>query len=188
MTTSIDIANRALILLGGREITSFIDGTNESKIAKSTYGSTRDYVLRAYPWASLKKRVDLVELLDKPISGYSYQYQIPNDSVRVISVHTPQRKIGEWEVNGTMVLANAKPISIVYLSDTVPEQNYSTQLIQALVYRMAAEMAYAMTGSNQAQVNFTALFDKVLDEARTTDALEQSSHHVGPSNLQRVRM
>jgi len=188
MTTSIDIANRALILLGGREITSFIDGSNESKIAKSLYQSTRDYVLRAYPWASLKKRVELVELLEPPISGYSHQYQIPNDSVRVISVLTPNGDVKQWEVNGQLVLTDAKPISIVYLSNTVAEQQYSSQLVQALVYRLAAEASYAMTGSSQAQQNFNALFENVLDEARTTDALEQSSHRIGPSNFERIRL
>ncbi len=188
MTTSIDIANRALILLGGREITSFIDGTNESKIAKSLYQSTRDYVLRAYPWASLKKRAELVEMMDTPISGYAHQYQIPNDSVRVITIHSPNQKVRDWEVNGRMVLTDAKPVSAVYLSNTVPEQDYSSQLVQALVYRLAAEASYAMTGSNQAQQNYNALFENVLDEARTTDALEQSSHRIGPSNFERIRL
>lgn len=188
-TTSIDIANRALILLGGREITSFIENTNEARIAKNLYQSTRDYVLRAYPWASLKKRIELPELADIPVSGFMHQYQLPTDCIRVLEVHSG-RKINSdrWEVNGQKVLTNDKPISIVYLSNDVPEQEYSTQLVQALVYRLASEMAYPMTGNNTAQGNFSALFSQVLDEARTTDALEQSSRPIGPHNFERVRL
>lgn len=188
MTTAIDIANRALILIGSREITSFTDNSNESRIAKNLYRSARDYCLRAYPWASLKKRAALVELAETPISGFSHQYIQPNDCVRVIEVHTTDnRKIDFWEVNGRKVLADVKPLSIVYLSDTVPEQEYSTQLIQALVYRLASEMAYPVTGNNTAQSNFNALFSQVLEEARTTDSLEQSYKKIGPHNLQLVR-
>ena len=189
MTTSIDIANSALVLLGGREITSFTDHSNEATVAKNLYRSARDFVLRAYPWASLKKRANVVELAEKPVSGFEHQYQLPGDSVRVLEVHSGGKyRVDHWEVNGRAVLTDSKPISIVYISDTVPEQNYSTQLVQALTYRLAAEMAYPVTGSNQAQVNFNSLFQNVLDEARTTDALEQSAKHIGPSNFQRVRL
>lgn len=189
MTTSIDIANRALILLGGREITSFIENTNEAKIAKNLYLSTRDYVLRAYPWASLKKRIALPELADKPVNGFLHQYQLPEDCLRVLEVHS-SRKVNSqrWEVNGQMVLTDDKPVSIVYLSSNVPEQEYSRQLVQALVYRLASEMAYPMTGNTSAQGNFAALFSQVLDEARTTDALEQSQRPIGPHNFEMVRM
>ena len=188
-TTSIDIANRALILLGGREITSFMDNTNEAKIAKNLYLSTRDYVLRAYPWASLKKRAALAELADKPISGFLHQYQLPNDSIRVLEVHSSGKiRPSDWEVNGDTVLTDAKPVSIVYLSGNLPESKYSSQLVQALVYRLASEMAYPMTGNNTAQGNFAALFSQVLDEARTTDSLEQSAKKIGPHNFERVRL
>ena len=188
MTTSLDIANRALILLGSREITSFTDNSNESRVAKNLYRSARDYCLRAYPWASLKKRAALVELAEAPISGFSHQYVQPNDCVRVVEVHSSGKsKVDLWEVNGRQVLANVKPLSIVYLSDTVPEQEYSTQLIQALVYRLASEMAYPITGNSTAQGNFNALFSQVLEEARTTDSLEQSYKKIGPNNLQLVR-
>jgi hypothetical protein len=189
MTTSIDIANRALILLGGREITSFMDKTNEARIAKALYQSTRDYVLRAYPWASLKQRIGVVELAEKPVSGFQHQYQLPNNSIRVLEVHsTGKISPSDWEVNGDTVLCDAKPLSIVYLAGNLPESKYSSQLVQALVYRLAAEMAYPMTGNNTAQGNFAALFSQVLEEARTTDSLEQSAKKIGPHNFERVRL
>lgn len=188
MTTSIDVVNRALLLLGGREITSFTEESNEAKISKTLYLSTRDYVLRAYPWASLKKRAKLVELADAPISGFQHQYQIPGDCIRVLEVHSDGKlRVDLWEVNGETVLTDAKPVSIVYLSNKVPEGKYSTQLVQALVYRLASEMSYAMTGSNQAQINYNSLFENVLREARTTDSLEQSYKKIGPRNFEFVR-
>ncbi len=187
MTTSIDIANRALVLLGGREITSFVDSSTEARIAKNLYQSTRDYTLRAYPWGCLKKRVELVELVDKPISVFLHQYQLPTDSVRTLEVHSPQVRVNTWEVNGDLLLTDTKPISIVYLSNTVPEENWSSQLVTAAVYRLASEMAYPMTGNPQAQVNFNSLFQNVIDEARTTDALEQSYRPMGTDMLARVR-
>jgi len=188
MITSIDVANRALMLLGGREITSFTEDSNEAKIAKTLYLSTRDYVLRAYPWASLKRRKELNELADKPISEYEHQYQLPEDCIRVLEVFSPSaNKVYQWEVNGTAVLANQSPLSIVYLSNAIPESKYSTQLVQALVYRLASEMAYAMTGNNTSMSNFNALFSQVLDEARTTDSLEQSARRIGPNHFEQVR-
>jgi len=188
VTTSIDIANRALVLLGGREIASFTEGTNEAKLAKNLYLSSRDYVLRAYPWASLKKRVKLTEIAEKPVNGFDHQYQLPEDSVRVLEVHSGTKLLNDrWEVNGTAGLTDAKPVSIVYISKTVPESKYSTQLVEALVYRLAAELAYPMTGNTSAQGNFQALFTNTLDEARTTDSLEQSARHIGPRNFEYVR-
>jgi len=189
MTTSIDIANRALVLLGAREITSFTENSNEAKTAKSLYLSTRDYVLRAYPWATLKKRLALNELADKPISGFKHQFQLPEDNVRVVSVHSPSKdRIKRWEIEGTKVLCDYTPLSVVYLSDSVPETKYSTQLVQALVYRLASEMAYPITGNNTAMSNFASLFENVLQEARTTDSLEQSAKAIGPNDFVAVRM
>jgi hypothetical protein len=188
MITSIDVANRALLLLGGRAISSFTEDSNEARIAKTLYLSTRDYVLRAYPWASLKRRKELNELAEKPISEYSHQYQLPEDCIRVLEVFSPSvNKVYQWEVNGTAVLSNQKPISIVYLSNAIAENKYSTQLVQALVYRLASEMAYPMTGNNTAMSNFNALFSQVLDEARTTDSLEQSARKMGPNHFEQVR-
>ena len=189
MATSIDIANRALMLLGSREITSFTENSNEAKTAKNLYMSTRDYVLRAYPWASLKKRAKLVELADKPVNGYRHQYQLPNDCIRVVEVHSPSRdKVTKWEVEGTKVLCDYSPLSVVYLANDVPEIDYSTQLVQALVYRLASEMAYPITGNNTTMSNFAALFENVIQEARTTDSLEQSAKAIGPNDFLTVRM
>jgi len=188
MTTSIDVANRALLLLGARDITSFLDDSNEAKIAKTLYLSTRDFVLRAYPWASLKRRKKLVKLADPPISGFAHQFQLPEDNIRVLEVHSPSiNTIRRWEVNGEVVLCDYAPLSIVYLSNAIPENKYSSQLVQALVYRLAAEMAYPVTGNNTAVSNFNALFQQVLDEARTTDSLEQSAKIIGPHDFVTVR-
>lgn len=188
MVTSIDIANRALILLGGRLITSFVDSSNEAQISKTLYPSTRDYVLRAYPWASLKKRAELAELADKPISGFLHQYKAPTDSIRVLEVHSSGKvRVDKWELNGDNVLCDAKPVSIVYLDGTVPEAKWSHQLVQACVYRLASEMAYPITGNSTAQGNFSALFTQALDEARTTDSLEQSAKLIGPHKFAEVR-
>ena len=126
MTTSIDVANRALLLLGAREITSFTENSNEAKIAKALYLSTRDFVLRAYPWASLKKRAKLSKLAEQPVNGYQHQYQLPEDSIRVIEVWCGDHIADEkWEVNGERILTDAHPVSVVYLSNKIAESNYS---------------------------------------------------------------
>ena len=189
MTTSIDVANRAIGLLGGRPITSFTEESNEARIAKAMYLSTRDTVLRAYPWASLKRRAALAKLAENPISGFAHQFQLPSDCLRVLEVHNVERLSDQfWEVNGDLILTDEAKISIVYLSSKVPEDKMSSHLVQALAYHLASEMAYAMTGSNQAQVNFNNLYQQILMEARTTDSLEQSYKRIGPRNFERVRL
>ena len=188
MASTIDIVNRALVLLGAREIMSLTQASTEATVASNCLPLARDYVLRAYPWSSLKKRAELVELSTKPINGFQHQFQLPNNCLRVIELHSPSaHKVGFWEIEGRKLLCDVSPVSIVYLADDVAEEDFNTQLINALVYRLAGDMAYALTQSNSALGNFHGLSQQSIDEARTTDSLEQSYKAIGPRRFEAVR-
>ena len=75
--SEVDIANRALAKIGAESITSFDDGTKRSNLCRDIYPSTRDAVLRAYPWNCAIERQELALDLAVPLFGYAYKYQLP---------------------------------------------------------------------------------------------------------------
>ncbi len=77
MTERVDIANLALTLLGEEPITSLEDDLKRAKVLKLHYAPARDATLEAFEWSFARKRFKPAKLLDVPLWGYDYAFEIP---------------------------------------------------------------------------------------------------------------
>ena len=187
MTSQVDIANRALIIVGADRITYFDDNTVEDKIINQAYDGVKKLVLRAYAWNCATKRATLALLTDAPVSEFAYKFRLPNDSLRVLKAFPVGAWASkgvdyDWTVEGRDILSDQATLSIKYISSDVAEDALEPHVVEVIIYRLALEIAYAISASNTSLTNIEQMYMRTLDEARTTDGLESTSRPLGPEN------
>lgn len=88
MTTKTDIANQALSLIGADSISSFEENTSTARRIRTVYDTSRKALLRLHLFQCAVKRIKLSPLATQPEFGYAYQYQLPDDLIRIINTNT----------------------------------------------------------------------------------------------------
>lgn len=174
MSTDVAIANTALIMNGADDINSFSDNTFEAKLASSTYETTKEALLQAYPWRFTLKQADLGgALAASPEFQWDYQYQLPSDCLRIISL----QHNADYELYDKQVYTNEKPCKIVYQRN-VSEANMPSYFRRALEFRLARVFAISL----QEDVNKMSVFERAADKetarARQLDAQQRTTQRI----------
>jgi hypothetical protein len=159
MTSQVDIANRALTKLGASRIISFGDDNKQSRAILSMFDIVRDAELRSHIWSFSVKRESLPALASTPSWGFSYEYQMPSDSLRLLMVNDiyngpsmedyRNQPVADYSLEGNKILANfAAPLKIRYVSRVADTTQWDSMFVEAFACRLAMELAEDLTQSN----------------------------------------
>jgi sensor histidine kinase YesM len=77
--TKVDIASRALIMMGAQPISSFSDDSTEALVVNNIYEEIIESSLTRYRWRFATGQKQLSLLADAPVGRYSYAYQMPTN-------------------------------------------------------------------------------------------------------------
>lgn len=167
----VQICNNALIKLGADTIISLSDNTKSARLCNKMYSILRDDLLRSHPWNFAIKRLGLAKLSAAPSFGYTFQYQLPSDCLRVLKLSEHRT---EYRIEGRKLLTDSNDINLIYIKKEEDTTQYDANFSNVLALRIASEIAYNITNS-ASMVNITAdLYKKALAEAKTFDAQEDS--------------
>ena len=174
MPSITDIANLALTKLGPGTgyITDYETDTSvQAQAARRTYESVRDTVLDCHPWRFARTRTNLAADATAPAWGFAYQYTLPGDCLRVLSIEGEQIP---YETEGGKLLCDeAGPLYVRYLARVTDTGKFTPTFIQALATRWAAEMAMMVVKSGSMRRDLIEEFERVdLSRAR-------KSEHIG---------
>jgi len=182
MPSVVDICNEAMDLLGAATITSLTENSNEARLCNRRFDTVRDAVLRAHPWNVAITRSQLAQDSTAPAFGFTYQYTLPTNPycLRVLSFwnSSVDNEVAAYDSNvmfkieGRKVLSNEGACRITYLARITDTEQYDSLLSSAIAHRLAAETAYAITGSNSVSQGMQALYEARLREAKGVDAME----------------
>ena len=86
MASVVQICNSALNQLGASSITALTENSKNARICNERYETIRDAVFRSHPWNCLVTRVQLAQDTETPAWGFSYQYTLPSNCLRVLSI------------------------------------------------------------------------------------------------------
>lgn len=75
--TKIDIASRALVMIGANPIASFTDGTTEANVTNTIYEEIIESSLTRHNWRFATGQQQLSLLANSPTGRFEYAYQIP---------------------------------------------------------------------------------------------------------------
>ena len=81
--SAIDIASRALVLIGAEPITSFDSGSNEAVVASNMYEDVIRASLSSARWRFATEQAVLNQLSDVPTGRFAIAHQLPSDTIIV---------------------------------------------------------------------------------------------------------
>ena len=163
MTSIVGICRLSLDLLGDYAIADLSDNTKQARLCDRNYPAMRDAVLRSHPWNCALARARLPVMAEAPAFGFSRQYQLPADCLRLL----PLTVGGYYDtgtiahrVEGRRVLTDAEaPLDIIYVRRLTDPTDFDPLLVDAVAARPLAADARQ------------TYFDK-LGEARAIDGVE----------------
>jgi hypothetical protein len=179
MTTAVSICSNALLMLGKTPIADFNENSDRARYCSNLYPTVRDDLLRKHYWNCAIKRVMLSPLADAPAFGYSAQFQLPADFLRVYEVGYPGRFITDFQIENRKIMANAASLPLRYVWRNDNEDNWDSSLVQVATIMMAAVLAYPITQSTSLRETLTNDAKIALREAKATDAQENPSDTMG---------
>lgn len=78
--TEVRLVNEALLRLASEEITSLDDDTQKADICERSYNAVVTKLLAMRQWRFATRKFELSRLVDTPIGGWKYAFQIPAEA------------------------------------------------------------------------------------------------------------
>lgn len=160
MASSVEISNSALTKLGAKRIMDLSDNQKEAREINAIFTIRRDYLLRAYNWSFAMKRASLSALVTTPTWGYTTEYQLPSDCLRVVQVNdywdvpgladylnAPDEEM--YRIEGKKILTNlGAPLKIRYIRQVTNTGDFDSAFVETFASDIAFTVAEALTQSN----------------------------------------
>ena len=169
MASIVDICNGALNQLGASTILTLTEDSKNARLCNARFTQVRDSIFRSHPWNCLQKRVELAADSDTPAWGFTSQFTLPADCLRVLTILDFD---SDYKIEGRKILTDNSSMKILYVSRVTDPNEYDELLRETLSAALAADIAYAVTSSNPVAKNMYDLFQQKLKEARFVDSTE----------------
>jgi hypothetical protein len=189
MATKLEICNLALQNVGANSIDSLNEGTPEANACVVRYDTTRKALLEMNPWNFATKRILLAATSVSPLYGFSKQYVLPADYIRLVS--TKEEEVGgavmspisptllpddyriEIAQDGNRVLLSADDVkSIRYVFDQTDESKFSATFVELFARLLGANIAYRVTNSKSMKELELRIFKAELTTSLASDAAQ----------------
>ena len=177
MTTPISICSNALLQLGKAPISDFNEAGDAARLCSNLYPVERDSILRENDWNCSIKRDVLAPMVAAPAFGYTAQFQLPGDFLRMVSIDdvlVGSPLCREFKVEGRRVLASGTVLPIVYVYRS-PEADWDSKLVELMTARMLWKLAYPVTNSTSLRDELKSEYQALAKAARAIDAQENPS-------------
>lgn len=187
MSTAVQVCSNALLSLGSNSINSFEDLSDRQRAAANLYPQVRDAVLRSHPWNCATKRVVLSPDSAAPAFGYAYQFTLPGDWLRTLSVGKTQGEEFDYAIEDGKLLCDEPVVYLRYIYRNDNVARWDSTLIRAMTCAMAAVLAIPVTEDANRKVEMERELQAVLRTARAVDGQEAPAETAGDFLLLGVR-
>lgn len=148
MTSQVQICNLALSRLGANTITSLSDNTTEAKLCNTFFDDLADFVMVEGSWSATIRRASLARTTTTPAFEYTYSFQLPVDPfcLKVLNINEDIPGSVPYRIEDDKLLTDESTIKIRYIARLTDTEDWGPFLTRAFVARLAAELAYPLTG------------------------------------------
>lgn len=178
MASSVTICSNALLALGAHPINSFDEATEHARLCANMYPTVRNDLLRKHPWNCAVKRVILSPSSTPPVFGFGFQFPLPGDLIRILSIGEEFDDI-PYRIEGNRLLANLNAIRLRYIWRNEDESTWDPALVSLAEAMMAAKLAYAVTSSASLRDTLTQEAAYLLRQAKAIDGQEEPPEELG---------
>ena len=168
----VDCCNDALQMVGVPRILSIDDNRKEARQCASAWDGCRRSELRAHRWNFAIKRAVLAPDSTAPTFGFTYQFTLPTDCLRVLR---PSDYALDWLIEGRKILTNSgDTLQLRYIADIENPALWDSLFYDLVAVAVAEAICESVTGST---VKLQVLGDRrksITQEAKRTNAFEQA--------------
>lgn len=175
MATDVSICNSALIKIGvSSRIASLDEDSKAAILCKEQFPKLRDEVLEQHDWIFARKRASLAPLGTAPVWGYASAFQLPADCLAVREIEGDP----EYQTEGRTIVTDESAIKIRYTAQIVDISKFTPLFCETLALRIAADICYAITQSQQLTQTTVAAYDAQLKRMRSRNSREGTPQEI----------
>lgn len=154
---------------GAEPIAALTDESKRAKAVVSQYEITLKELLVDSPWNFATAKVELEELSEVPLFGFSKMYDLPSDCVKVLEL---ENKV-PYRVEGQHIVCDQEgTIKVKYVSNAISAEKYSGAFVKALSLKLAEDISYLLVQSASLQQAIAQEAERYLRKARSMNSQE----------------
>jgi hypothetical protein len=182
--SSIDIASRALVLIGSEPITSFDTASTEALVASNMYEDTVRATLSSARWRFATEQAELNQLSDVPTGRFDIAHQLPSDLLVLHGVTTNDRLI-EYTVYGDKVFSDSTTQDVLIADYTyrATENTWPSYFSLAVEYALASIFATSIARDDGLMQVMEAKGQQLMAKARNLDSQQQTTRRLSTSRF-----
>ncbi len=167
----IELINKSLTLVGANPITSIDDSANNARIVNRVYESSLRSILSECKWNFATTRALLTQVTDAMAWYYTdeaYVYARPVDVIRIFGTNDNDAM---WREEGDFIISDTSGLGVIYVRYIDDPVKYPASFTEALIDKLASDIAYMILNSGTVADKFNEKYQKVtLPNARAENA------------------
>ena len=142
--TWLNMANIALTRINKQVLQTLDDSSTSAMLCNQLIPSSVKMVLNQNDWHSARKRALIAPQLDAPAFGYSHQFAMPSDFVRLVKVESELL----WEKEGEMILSDEEALAIIYIAYPNTPDTLDPLIVDTITTLLAAQLSVSLTSDS----------------------------------------
>ena len=182
--SAIDIASRALVLIGAEPITSFDSSSTEALVATNMYEDTVRAMLSTARWRFATEQSVLNQLSDVPTGRFDIAHQLPSNLL-VLHGITINDNLIEFTVYGDKVFSDSTSSDTLVADFTfrADEVDFPSYFSLALQYSLASIFATSIARDDRLMQLMETKANQLMAKARNIDAQQQTTRKLVTSRF-----
>ena len=188
--TDIEVAQKAMVLIGLEPLTSFTDSTDEALVANTIYEDVVEDCLAQHNWNFATGQKQMSRLTDVPVDRWDAAYALPTNPavIQVLTVtidDTPQT----YDIYERNVYINASENDTVVLNYVfrVETQYWPPAFTMWVIFRLASILALSVTRKGDVASSYTQLAENQFRKAKARDSQQVTTQGLRLSRFHRAR-
>lgn len=194
MASQVEVCNRAMIKIGGAQITSITENSKAARVLGALWDTVRKAELSKRYWNFALARTSLAALSTAPAWGFGSQYQLPVDFLKLSQINDQfippsmsdyQNSDGSaWAIESSsagsqVVLTDFQaPLKIRYVKDVTDPGLFDPQFVEVLASKLAYESCYAIHQSREGQKVAMDDYERAVKSAALSNAIAKAPQEI----------
>jgi|GEM_PF-135059 len=189
--TDIEVAQRAMVLVGMEPLSSFTEATDEALVMNTSYEDIVEDCLAQNNWNFATGQIQLSRLADAPVDRWDAAYALPTEpSVIQVQTVTIEDSVQQYDIYERYIYLNASENDRVVLNYIfrVDTQYWPPAFTLWVIYRLASILALSVTRKADIARSYSQLADVQFRRAKARDAQQVTTQQVALSRYHRIRL
>jgi hypothetical protein len=182
--SALDIASRALVLIGAEPITSFDSSSTEALVASNMYEDTVRASLSMSRWRFATEQAVLNQLTDVPTGRFDMAHQLPSDLLVLHAVTVNDNRI-QYSMYGDKIFSDSTANETLVADYTfrADEVNFPSYFTMAVEYSLASIFATAIARDDGLMNLMERKANVLMAQARNLDSQQQTTRRLTTSRF-----